>query len=446
MKMNRFAIAAVLTVAFTACGPLGKFEPVIAEDTETIKAPEWNTVYQDPCLQNLIDTALVRNFDLRMAYEHIQQAEAVLLGAKLSYIPTLGINPTIKSSFSGNGFNGQSWEYSVPASSSWQLNIFSLINSQKTAEAGAAQSKAMAMATRSKLIASVANTYFTLLMLEEEMKASLEMERTWSKSVETIQALMDNGMADNVAVCQYVANHKKVQGTIEELKDQISQTRNAMAMLLGYNPGFEVQLGNINEQSIPKTVTEMIPVEMLSARPDVQAAQRDVEIAFYTTKQAWLNFFPKLCLNGSIGMVSPGSGALTPITALATLGAGITVPVLNAGVNRSNLKKAESMQREARISFDKTLLNAGMEVNNAINSYNSYIVMEDYYKGQVEALKQACIDTDYMMKNSSDKTYLDVLIANTSYFDAVLGQIAAKTKRLQAAVSLYESIGGGAEI
>lgn len=442
---NRLIILTLLSAAAVACGPLGKYKPTLDPDAPVVQAPSWQEIYTDPCLQALIDTALVRNYDLQIAGEHIQQAKAILLGAKLSYIPTINVGGNIGSSFAGDGFAAQSWKYDVAASASWQLDIFTKINRHKSAKASVEQMNDYARATRSMLIADVANAYFTLLMLKAEKEAADDMEKTWAKAVETINALMDNGMADNVAVCQYEANHAKVQATARELQDKIAQATNALNLLLCYSAATPVKCGRLQDQTISPAITEMIPVEMLAARPDVQAAQRNMELAFYTTREAWLNFFPKLNLTGSIGMVNPVTGALSPISLLSEVGAGITMPILAAGANISKLKKVQSKQREARLEFDKTLLAAGIEVNDALNSYHARTDMVAKYQDQVKALRQASIDTEYLMKNSSDKTYLDVLIAYTSYFDAQFALIGAQTEKLQQGVAIYSAIGGGAQ-
>lgn len=439
---NKLSILAVLV--FVGCGPLGKYKAVIDPQAPVVQAPDWKEVYTDPYLVELIDSALVVNYDLKMAKEHINQAEAMLLGARLSYIPTLGLSPGISSSFVGDGLTPQGWKYNLAASSKWQLDIFSKINFHQSMKASVAQMNDYARAARSMMIASVAKSYYTLLMLEAELESSKRMTLTWERAVETIRALRDNGMADNVAVCQYEANYANQQAVTRKIENQIAEAVNVINLLVCRPAGTPVKTGTLDEQEAAPAISEMIPIEMLSARPDVQAAQRSMELAFYTTRDAWLNFFPRLLLTGGVGLVNPDNGAMTPMSLLADLGAGITMPLLNAGANISNLRNVRSRQEEARMEFDKTLLAAGVEVNDALNAYNARVDMIEKYKIQVADLLQACIDTEYMMKNSTDKTYLDVLIAYTSYSNAEFALIEARAEKLQYAVAIYSSIGGGA--
>jgi len=226
---------------------------------------------------------------------------------------------------------------------------------------------------------------------------------------------------------------------------EITQSENAMALILCSTPNSEILRGKLNDQKMPENLTIGIPVQMLTLRPDVRAAQRNLEIAHYTTRGAWLNFFPTLSIVGSVSLVNPVTGEWSPMSALANLGAGLVAPILNAGKNRATLKAAQSQQREAMLNFNQIILQSGNEVNNALSDYHSCDQKAVFYTAQVRHLDKAREDTEYLMKNSLDKTYLDVLIAYTSFFDAKLNLIANQAKRMQAVVSLYSALGGGAE-
>jgi len=443
----------------SSCAALGKYKPVeeVADDLYGI-APlsdtsanlanlDWRDVFTDPCLQTLIDSALVRNTDLLAAYEHIQQAEAMLLGAKLAYVPTLGIGSNTNPVTIGKSFSEGSspWSYNLNATASWQLTFFRLTNNLKSAKATKAQAEDYYQAVRSALIASVANNYFTILMLDSELTTALEMEQTWKESVETVVAMKEAGMTDQVAVSQYKANYNSVLATIVDLRNQITQAENAMALMLCSTPNPIINRGKLIEQQLPEKLAVGIPVQMLTLRPDVRASQRDLEIAHYTTRGAILNFFPSLSITGSFNLINPATGEFSPMSALTNITAGLVAPILNAGQNRANLKAAESRQREAKLYFNQTIMTAGNEVNNALSDYVACNGKAVFYANQVMNLNKARIDTEYLMKNSMDKTYLDVLIAYNSFFDAKLNLIANQAKKMQAVVSLYNALGGGAE-
>jgi len=443
----------VLTAA--SCSTLGKYKPetkvsdniwgsqVAATDSASnIALLGWKEVFQDTCLQNLIDLALLRNLDLQAAMEHVRQAEAQLTGAKLAYVPTLCITPNFTAAFSGDGLSTIGYDYAIPATSTWQLSIFRLTNNLKSAKANVARSEDYYAAARTKLIASVANTYYTILMLDAQLKTSRGILIAWEKSVETVKALMDAGLADQVAVSQYTANYEDIKINIASLENQLNKTENAMCLLLSEEPDFVIARGDINGQTIPERIEPGVPVQMLALRPDVRAAQRDMELAHYATRGALLNFFPALSINGSFGLVDPGTGAISPMSLLGNVGASLTAPILNAGKNRSEYRSAQSRQRESRLIFDKTLLAAGSEVNDAYTQFRACQKMAASYSVRVAALDKARQDTEYLMTNSLDKTYLDVLYAYTGFFNAKLQLIANQALEYQSLVSIYTSLGG----
>lgn len=457
MKNSLYILCAAAVLS--SCAALGKYKPVeqvpdalygeavLSDTSANLACLDWKEVFTDPCLQTLIDTALTRNTDLLVAHEHIQQAEAMVMGAKLAYIPSLGIgtvtNPTsIGASFSeGN----TSYSYNLNVTASWQLSFFRLTNTLKSAKATKEQADDYYAAVRSSLIAGVANLYYTLLMLDSELSTALEMEQTWKESVITVTAMKEAGMTDQVAVSQYQANYNSVMAQIAEIRNQITQTENALALVICTTPNPQIPRGQLTEQKMPEKLAVGIPVQMLTLRPDVRAAERNLEIAHYSTRGALLNFFPTLSITGAFSLVNPATGEFSPMSALTSIGAGLVAPILNGGQNRANLKAAQSRQREARLNFDQIILNAGNEVNNALADHDASERKAVFYAAQVLHLDKARIDTEYLMKNSLDKTYLDVLIAYNSFFDAKLNLIANQAKKMQAVVSLYSALGGGAE-
>jgi len=444
MKKNKILVALILLAA--SCGPLGKYEPASEAEQpsqEPLAKMAWNEVFTDPCLQDLINIALENNIDLQAAQEHINQARASLTGAKMQYTPSLNLTPNIYGQIR-EGSN-PAYTYYLTADASWQIDIFGRIaNSVKSAKATVSQMEDYKQAVRVSLIAQVASTYYTLLMLDTELKTSREMENTWKKSVETIGKLKREGFADEVAVNQYIATYASICIISKELEKQIKITENAISLIL-CQPAGQIKRGSLYNQRLPQDIVKGVPVQLLTCRPDVKAAQRDVEIAFYTTKAAWLNFFPTLSISGTSAGLFGVFGEAVPMTALANLSASLVAPVFNLGTNRAKLKIAESRQQEAKLNLDKALLTAGTEVNNALVEYNTYSEKTDFFKVQVASLIKARQDTETLMQNSEGKTYLDVLTAHNALIEATFDMIENYAFKMNALVSFYESIGGGSE-
>lgn len=455
---NSLILATLVAFAASACAPLGKYKKdenvrsdlfgrgVAVADSLPISTIGWKDVFVDPELQVLIQEALDSSKDMKIAYETVQQAKAALSGARMAYVPQLNIVPQGGWGYtqtSGSSYTG--WSYDVAANFSWEVDIFGrLANRKDKAKAQVEQSEDYRQAVRVSLIASVASAYYTLLMYDEQLKTSLEMENVWASSVDAIHALKREGFADEVAVSQYEATYSKLRATSSDLRQKIGVTENALSVLIGV-PCRSISRTELKMQAIPEKVSVGIPIQILTNRPDVRAAERDVEIAFYTTKDAWLNFYPTLTINGSAALTNVVSGALVPMSFLGNIGAGLVAPIFSAGVNRTKLKVAESQQRVAKINLEKALLNAGMEVNSALIDMKGFREKAQFYDAQVISLVKARDDTELLMNNSQDKTYLDVLAAHNALIEAEFNHISSKANILQAMVNVYSALGGGTE-
>ena len=455
MKIKCFTYL-VLLCAAVSCGPLGKYQPVseaddslfgrgvsLSDTTLNMARLGWKEVFTDPDLQCLIDSALTNNPDLKMAYEHVHQAEAVLLGAKMAYLPSVSLTPNI----GGNVMSGAlpSFTYNLVGQANWQIDVFGkLATNVRASKASLAQSEDYRQAVRVSVISQVADIYYLLMMLDDQLRTSREMEAVWKKSVETINDLKREGFADEVAVKQYEATYENMKVISLDLEKQIIQAENAMSMLLG-KPGQEIARGSLDNQTIPAELNAGIPVQMLTYRPDVRAAQRECEVAFYQTKSAWLNFFPTLSISGNPAGLTNAFGGTEPMTAIANLSANLVAPILSAGVNKANLKYAQSAQREAGMAFDKAMLNACREVNDAMIGYNTCSSKMIHYQKEVDNLQKARNDTEYLMQNSEGKTYLDVLTAHNALINAKFEMIANNAQRMQSLIAFYTALGGGSE-
>ena len=221
------------------------------------------------------------------------------MSSKLAFLPSFALAPqgTISS------FDSQkaTKSYELPVTASWELDIFGRMrNSKKQAQALYAQSIDYKQAVRSQLIANVANTYYTLLMLDEQLILSEETAEAWKETVAAARALMDAGQYNEAAVSQMEATYYSVQASVVDLKEQINQTQNTLALLLAETPR-NYERGKLADQVMPDDLSIGVPLQMLSSRPDVRSAERSLEAAFYVTNQARSAFYPSIVLSGSAG-------------------------------------------------------------------------------------------------------------------------------------------------
>lgn len=413
-------------------------------DSTTLGNIHWREMFTDPMLQNLIEQALANNTDLQSAHWRVQEAEASLKAARLAFLPSFSLAP--QGGVSSFDNSKAIWTYNVPVTASWEVDIFGrLLNSKRQAKALYAQSQEYQQAVKTQLIASVANLYYTLLMLDSQYEVSIQTAEKWKESVETMKAMMKAGMTTSAGVAQTEANYYSIISSLEDLRYSIRQTENSLANVLGDVP-HTIQRGKLADQKLPQDLTVGVPVQMLSNRPDVKSAEQSLIQAYYATSAAKSSLYPSLMLSGSVGWTNSAGGMiLNPDKLLLSAAASLTQPIFNGGANRARVKIAQAQQEEYKLSFQQTLLNAGSEVNNALTQCQTARNKEQSRKQQIAALETAVESTQLLMRHGNT-TYLEVLTAQQSLLSAQLTQITDKFDEIQGIVNLYQALGGGRDL
>ena len=453
--MKKIIVLTTATALLSSCGIYTKYQPaettpenlygeeVAVDDTTNFGNVNWRELFTDPQLQALIEQGLQNNTDLRSAQLQIEEAEAALMSAKLAFLPSFALSPqgTI-SSFDGGKATKT---YTLPVTASWELDIFGrLRNAKQQAKALYAQSKDYQQAVRTQLIAGIANVYYTLLMLDEQLAISQQTEEAWKETVASTRALMDAGLANEAATSQMEAAYYSVQTSILDLKEQINQVENSLALLLAETPR-RYERGKLADQRLPEDVAVGVPMQMLSNRPDVRAAERSLEQAFYATNQARAAFYPSIVLSGSAGWTnSAGSMIVNPGKFLASAVGSLTQPLFNKGQIMAQYRIAKAQQEEARLAFQQALLNAGSEVNNALTQVQVARGKTELRARQITSLETTVCSTRLLMQYGTS-TYLEVLTAQQGLLSAQLTQVADRFDEIQGIINLYQALGGGRE-
>lgn len=460
--MKHLIITAALASTLCSCGIYKTYEPITTvpdslygetkgdtavtvqeTDTANIALTHWRDFFTDARLQELISRALSQNTDLLSAKLRVDEAAATLKAAKLAFLPSFAIAPQAGVSSFNNAKATQT--YSVPLTMSWEIDVFGRMrNAKKQSEALYAKSQDYQQAVQTQVVAYVASTYYSLSTLREQLAISQETEQAWDETLKTARALMNVGRFDESSVNQMEASLHQVHTSVLTLQQQITETENAMAILLGETPR-HYETGSVADFSLPEVLSVGVPLQLLSMRPDVRVAQRSVESAFYGVNQAKSAFYPSLVLSGSVGWTN-NAGALivNPGRLLASALASLTAPVFNRGQNMAQLKIAQAQQEEAKLSFTQTLLNAGKEVNDALSGYQTANEKKTSLAAEVEALQKALRHTTLLMEHGNN-TYLEILTARQSLLSAQLSESANNLALVQQSINLYQALGGGTE-
>lgn len=409
-------------------------------DTASIATLGWRNLFSDKNLQALIEKGLERNTNLRVAQIRVKAAEAVLMNARLSYLPSVVLTPD--GSISGTEGAKAIKTYNLAASASWEIDLFGKVtNAKREALAALEGSRAYRQAVETQLIATIANSYYMLLMLDRQLIISEQTLITWKETEHSIEALKRAGKSNDAAVLQAKANRLALEASVVSIRKSIRETENVLSALLA-DTSHDIMRGALQKQQFPDTLSAGLPIQLLANRPDVRQAEWNLAQAYYATNAARSAFYPSLTLSGSTGwtnnvggvVVNPGSWLFSAVGSLMQ-------PLFNKGTNIANLRQAKARQEEALLLFQQSLLDAGKEVNNALTRWQSARIRIDYVNQQIMTLQEAVRKTELLMQHTSTN-YLEVLTARQRLLEAELTQAQDKFEEIQGVIDLYHAVGG----
>ena len=449
---------------FTGCGLYNKYEKTVEEPADpfgttqditsatsetSIAEMSWREFFTDPLLQQLIEQALANNTDLNTARINVEKSQISLRTKKLAFLPSLYFSP--QGSFSK--FGSESWtrSYTIPLDVSWDVDLFgSLRNKKRAAQAALLQAQMGEESTRSNLISSVAQEYFYLQLLDRELDILIATDSLWKASLDTQQALYENGQAYSTAVNQQESSWLDVKLQIVAIKRSIRSTENEICSLLCITPQHIERTkwyADEYHSSADKRLFEErymkigVPAMMLERRPDIRLANFYIEEAFYNVQAARAAFYPSITLTGELGWSNNG-GFVNPGKLLLQLVGQLSQPIFARGQINANYKTAQLTEENLKKKYVQAVVDAGNQVNEAIADCRAARENHEYYHRQVEVLHEAYNGTHELMDNGKAQ-YLEVLTAQESLLNAQLNEASNMYNGAQALISLYIALGGG---
>jgi len=428
------------------------FRGLESTDTVSMATMPWQTLFADQKLKTLISKGLVQNANLKNAVENMVQAQATLKQARLGYYPTLSANADIthaKQSRAALNFppginiNTLTTVYRAYLSTSWEADIWGRISSTKRAAlATFLQNDAAKRAVQTQLIADIANTYYNLIALDEQLRITEETLETRIKNIEIVNALKEAAIVNGAAVVQAEANRYAAEVTIPDLKQNIREAENALNILLSQPPG-PIDRSRLEGQSVPATLNLGISAQLLENRPDVQQAEFAFRNAFENVNIAKTYFYPNLALTANGGASTLKLENFFRQSIFYSIIGSLTQPIFNRGLNKQRLTTAQSVQVQALNTFQQTVYVAGQEVSNALYSYDMAVQKKESRAKQIEALSKAVNFTEQLLQYTSTTNYTDVLTSQQQLLSAQLSGVNDQLQQLQSVVELYRALGGG---
>lgn len=403
----------------------------------------WQEIFQDTLLQQYTRYGLEHNTDMQTALLRVDQAKAQLTAAKLAFLPSLTLSP--QGTLTSTAGSKTVKTYELPVQASWEIDLFgNLRNAKKGTQATLLQQQAYQQAVRSELIAGIANTYYSLLMLDEQVAISQSTLEVWKEQVRTMEARMKVGEETENAVTQARASLYELEATHNDLLRQQRETENSLCTLLGMTSR-SLERGTLDKQIFPETLPTDIPVRLLSRRPDIVQAEMTLANAYYTTNQARSAFYPNLNLSGSAGWTNAlGQAVTNPGDWILSAVASLTQPLFNRGKLISNLRVSKDEEQIALLNYRQALLDAGQEVNDALYATESAGRSLESHRKQCRELERT-VQTSEALYRTGNATYLELLTARQSLLNARLNVVTDSFTQCQAVINLYQALGGGAE-
>lgn len=402
----------------------------------------WEQVFTDPLLADLIREALAANVDLDNARLNVEVARANMRGARLAYLPSLALAPQGGASSVSNG-KLTNWNYTIPLTASWEVDIFGkTLNNKRAAEASYRQAQDYAQAVRSQIIGGVANCYYAIASLQATLEMMEETAGIWKQNVQTMRDFKSIGRTNEAAVMQAEANYYSILASIQDIRTQLHQTNNSLALLLRRQPQ-KFAIPALESFAPPVIAIQGVEMSMLASRPDVRAAEESLAAAYYQTNYARAAFYPGLTITANYGFTNSfGSFIKNPGDWIASLTGSLVAPIFMRGQNIARLQASKAQQKQALNNFEKSVLSAAGEVSDALTLYDNNHRKAELLDKQVEDLIKAQEYTGDLFAAGS-ATYLEVLTAQTSLLSARTGRINCELAQAQAVINLYQSLGGG---
>lgn len=424
---------------------------MLPKDSVSVAQVSWKEIFTDAVLQKHISKALENNLDIRIALQNIASAEAYLKQSKAAYAPTLTVGPGY--TFQTQSLNTQFGQiigerryvnqFDVTASLGWEADIWGKLRGQQKAQMATYLGTVAAhQAVKSSLVASVATAYYQLLSLDEQKKIIQNTIEVRKKNLETTQALKTAGTLTEVAVQQSEALVYNAEASLISLDVQIQILENTISLIMG-EPSQKIERTALSSQNFNLKTDLGYPISLLANRPDVKQAEYNLINALELTNSAKAQFYPTLKITGNTGLQSVDIDHLFSGNSLfASLVAGLAQPVLNKRQIKTNYEVSLANQEKAYLNFRKSILSAGREVSNALTMYTSQDQFITLKKKEMEAYKKSVNDSQELV-NYGMANYLEVLNASVNQLNAELNIANAEYVKLQSAVELYRSLGGG---
>jgi len=412
----------------------------------------WWKFFNDDVLKDIIATAVVQNYDLKMASERILEYQARVGLARASQFPTVGATGSFATNkvsevgptpFTPGAVNN-TYSSSLGILASYEADFWGRFSkSTQAARATLLATEEGRNVTLMTLVSSVASSYIALRELDLELEIARQTLESRKISLDLVTARQEGGVATMMDVDQAKSLYLDAKKTITQIEQQIMLQENTLSNLMGASPMPMPRGKPLTEQISTDPIPVGLPSSLLLSRPDIRKAEATLIAANANIGVARAAYYPQITLTGYGGTQSKQLANLLSARSYNwSLAANILQPIFDAGAIRSNVAITESQQRQAVISYQQTIQNSFKDVSDALISFQK----GSLYQKQQQEYTDTLADQSYLAKlryEGGVSSYLEVLDTERQFFQAELELAQAKGNVFQSLISLYKSLGGG---
>jgi multidrug efflux system outer membrane protein len=406
----------------------------------------WWDQFQDPVLSNLVRTALANNKDLEIATANVDQAFAQYGIVRSAQFPQVnaGASATRERSSANIRLGGQTFtDYGVNLSASFELDIWGKLRrateSARASLLASQQGKGTVVLT---VVTTVASGYIQLRALDRQLEIAQRTSQSLGEAARLQRVRFEEGAVPASDYQQAESQYREAVARVPELEREIAQQENFISVLLGRNPGPIPRGGDIDALLFP-VVPDGLPASLLQRRPDIRQAEQNLIAANANIGVAKAAYFPDISLTALLGLESAQlSDLFKGPSRVWSFGTGVLQPIFNAGRIRSQVAQAEAVQRQALHTYEKSIISAFQDVENALIDRTKFGQVREEQAKNVEALRSFRDLADLRYREGAT-IYLEVASAEQSLFIAQLAYVATQAQLFQSYANLYKAMGGG---
>ncbi|GAB2718011.1 RND transporter [Hymenobacter frigidus] len=432
------------------------------QDSANTARLQWKQFFTDPNLQALIGTALENNQELNITLQEIEIARNEVRARSGEYLPFVGLGARADVAKVGRyTLQGATEEqvdikenrrtpapltnFQLGAFATWEVDIWHKLRNAKKAAAmrylASIEGKNFMV---TNIIAEIANSYYELLALDNQLVIVKQNIGIQSNALELVRLQKESARTTELAVKRFEAQVQHTRALQFKLQQSIVETENRLNYLAGRYPQPVARNDGSFSGLVPSVITAGMPTQLLTNRPDIRQAEQQLTAAKLDVQVARANFYPSLRLSAAAGLAAftPGLLVSTPQSMLYSLGGDLVAPLVNRNGIKARYYNANAVQTQAVFRYEKTVLNAYFEVSNQIANISNLEKSYEAKAREVAALNQS-IDISNSLFRAARAEYTEVLFTQRNALESKFDLIETKMQQLHATVNVYQALGGG---